>query len=238
MIRSFTLIELLVVIIIIGIIVSTLSFNFSPNQLELAADQIIKDIRFAQSLALKDDKYQPFPENNTSIEENRSKYWFKQWWQIRFFANQKKDYFYEIFSDSPNNKNLFDQVGNPVSEFALDSLTKKYKTGNYTSKTDEDLNLSKYGIKMILLNNKKVTSHLSQRLLFDNYGNIYLSEGISGDGGDLNPLDKNDRKLLTQAIKIRLCNKLNLSNNCLIDKKHCIAIEISPTGSLEKSSCN
>ena len=81
---AFTLIELLVVIIIIGIIVATLSFDFSPNKLQLAADQLIKDIRFTQSLALKDDKYQPFPIDNSPMEQNRSKYWFKQWWQLKF----------------------------------------------------------------------------------------------------------------------------------------------------------
>jgi len=214
--RSFTLIELLVVIIIIGIIVSTLSFNFSPNQLDLAADQIIKDIRLTQSLALKDDKYQPFPENNTSIEENRSKYWFKQWWQIKF-EDKNNTIYYEIFSDKP----LFDTNASDNEVLKVNGI---YKTGKDNNNSDIYMNLTKkYGIKKIDANNT---------FIFDNEGNIFLNEG-----NDTNPLDKTN-KLLTQPAKIKLCNKLNSSNNCLTDKKHCIAIEITPTGSLEKTTCN
>ena len=259
MTRSFTLIELLVVIIIIGIIVSTLSFNFSPNQLELAADQIIKDIRLTQSLALKDDKYQPFPNHicdNTiegKIECNRSKYWFKQWWQIRFSTYNKNGvtyYWYEIFSDQPykTQRQNFDGTAHlPKVDWdisiAKDPLTKKYLIGEcdengtdfpICNKIDNNLNLTKtFGIKKIEYQN------ISPRhdILFDNFGNVFVRGSNYKDKGDINPLDKDKRELLTKTAKIILCNKIK-NNKCLKDKKHCIAIEISPTGSLEKTTCN
>ena len=268
MTRSFTLIELLVVIIIIGIIVSTLSFNFSPNQLDLAADQIIKDIRLTQSLALKDDKYQPFPNhicdnsNIGKIECNRSKYWFKQWWQIKF-TNSGRNIIYYIFSDKPdvNSSNFNKKIIATQYEQELAKINNIYKIGtdknesgnnNYPNSNNVDfyMNLTKkFGIIRIEYSgyySSSMSNNMGRRisLLFDNEGNIYQKEGLyanssqGGDKGDINPLDKTNRKLLTQPAKIKLCNKLNSSNNCLTDKKHCIAIEITPTGSLEKTTCN
>ncbi|ACM93468.1 N-terminal methylation [Nautilia profundicola AmH] len=226
---AFTMIELLVVIIIIGIIVATLSFNFSPNRLQLATDQLIKDIKFTQSLALKDDKYQPFPKSSSSEDQNQSKYWFKQWWQLRIGRTTNGNYFYEIFSDSVNSSNIFDKTANPLSEVALDPQTKKYLTGNYSANTDEDLNLSKMGISIIKDDNNNTLTSGSIRFVFDNVGNVYLDEGTSGDTGDINPFDTG-RHLLTHNYKLRLCS----DNNC----NNCIAIEISPSGNVEQTNCN
>ena len=233
---AFTLLELLVVIIIIGIIVATLSFNVSPNKLEIAADQLINHIKTTQSVALKDDKYQPFPNHtcdNTAegnIECNRTKYWFKQQWQLRISKTKKGDYFYEIFSDSPTDTSSnFNLVGKPVSEFLFDPQTKKYLTGNYPSRTDEDLNLTKYGIKYIKDKNNKIINS-SVRFVFDNQGNIFLNEGYSkGDDNHTNPLDT-CRNLLTKNYVLKLCVDLYCNK--------CIEIVLSPNGDLEKKKCN
>jgi len=236
---SFTFLELLFIIIIIGILAASVSYNIIPNKLYIAADEIINNIRFTQSLALKDDKYYPFSSVgcssssiNAQIECNRSKYWFKQWWQLRFFTNTKKEFFYEVFSDSPyitssSTSGLFDRIGNPVSEFAFDPLSQKYLTSNYTARTDEDLNLSKYGIVYITFNDKNVTTNNSKRIIFDSNGNIFLTEGLQGDGGDINPLDYTNRKLLINPLHIKLYTK-----------KECLDIVLTPSGETTLKKCN
>ncbi|GAX88076.1 conserved hypothetical protein [Lebetimonas natsushimae] len=246
---SFTLIELLIVIVIIGIVITSISFNLAPDKLNIAADEIIRNIRYTQSLALKDDKYQPFPINNSVIEQNRSKYWFKQWWQIRFSSsneNGKIHYWYEIFSDLPSDQTgssytyNFDKTGhypdNPKSlwykSIATD-INGKLLIGHCNKshypdcdKVNQNLDLTKtYGIVNITFNNR-----FPFRLVFDNYGNIFLDESNSkGDNGDINPLDKNNRPILKNKInKIKLYSSTN----------KCIQINITPTGEIYKSNCN
>ena len=247
---SFTILELILVIVIIGILVSTISIYIPNNNLQVAADQIISHIRYTQSLALKEDKYQPFPLNNSITEMNRSKYWFKQWWQIRFTKNKNdpKDLWYEIFSDQPYHLNgqNFDRKGvNPHNSwdigFAKDPLSGKYLIGRCGSsgfpncdKVDTKLNLTKtYGIKVILFNDSSVAWNHPKRLMFDNYGNVFLNEGLQGDGGDINPLDETNRNMLTKNASIKLC----LDNPCNFTKDRCIQINITPTGYVYKSNC-
>jgi prepilin-type N-terminal cleavage/methylation domain-containing protein len=253
---SFTLIELLIVIIIIGILISSISFNLTLNKLNIAADEIIKNIRYTESLALKDDKYQPFPINSSVIEKNRSKYWFKQWWQIRFYKDSNNNYYYEIFSDIPYDKETstytynFDRTAhfpnNTESWYksiALNSNGKLLigKCGGSTyppcDEIDDDLNLTKtYEIKEIVFQNKNITTSKSGRLIFDNYGNIFLNEGQKSDKGDINPLDESNRNILTTLIDIKLCTILNCKEKK--DIKHCVQINITPAGEIYKSKCN
>jgi hypothetical protein len=235
-----------------------LSFNFSPNRLQLAADQIIKHIEYTQSLALKDDKYQPFPNHvcdstHEGITEcMRSKYWFKQWWQIRFSQNttNNNDWWYEVFTDLPYfNGYNFDKTAhypdNPESNWyksiALDPLTNKLLIGNCGAThypncdlVDKTLNLTKsYGIQKVEFVNMP-----NKRLLFDNNGNVFLKEGEVGDSNDTNPLDSSERPLLTSTAKIKLCTKINTSTNkCETSPDVCIQINISPLGAVYKSNC-
>jgi prepilin-type N-terminal cleavage/methylation domain-containing protein len=241
---SFTLVEVLIVIVIIGILISSISFNLSPDKLNLAADEIIKNIRYTQSLALKDDKYQPFPIAKNEIEYNRSKYWFKQWWQIRFAKNttNNNDWWYEIFSDIPYTKSAnFDGYGYKPKKKIDISIAKdingKMLIGNCgfnkfppCNKINQRLNLTKtYGI----VNIEFVNDINSKRFIFDNKGNIFLKEGDNfkknnSDPGDINPLDKNHRKILTITAKIKLYSSTN----------RCVQINITPTGEVYKSKCN
>jgi prepilin-type N-terminal cleavage/methylation domain-containing protein len=228
---AFTLIEILIVIVIIGIIVATLLFDYSPNKLQLATDQLIKDIRFAQSLALKEDKYQPFPINASSKEQNRSKYWFKQWWQLKF-AKDGNDIIYMVFSDQPANgkTNNFDRkVITSSHKYEL----AKYADGRYVyggktylykyERANQDANLSKFGIKKVILVSQYGNKYNgSIRFLFDNFGNVFLSEGKRGDKNDINPF-KNRNMLIKNAI-LYLC--LNLT----CDKNR--SIVITPSGEL------
>jgi len=234
---AFTLFEVLVVIIIIGILASSLSFDFNPNKLELARDQLIKDIRYTQSLALKDDKYIPFPLSDSEKDLNQSKYWFKSWWHLRI-TNSNNAIYYYIFSDiaDDNNTTNFDKNYDEQNELALNPLTKKYFIGVpqfINQKYSPELNLSSYGIKRVEFSGYSASSMGNKgdriHLLFDNLGNVYQDEGLPGDAGDINPLDSK-RYLLTKDVKIKLCKDINCNQ--------CVAIEISPFGNVEKVNCN
>jgi prepilin-type N-terminal cleavage/methylation domain-containing protein len=245
---AFTLIELLIVIIIIGIIVSTISFNFTPNQLHLAADQLIKDIRYTQSLALKDDKYQPFPVENNATEYNRTKYWFKQWWHLKI-TDAGNELIYYIFTDSPRNTSTtnFDEKTVTKSQYEIElakNANGKYLIGaskeetgnsNYPSQNeiDEQLNLTKkYGIKKIEFDGFTSSSSVYGPridILFDNCGNVFLDEGKKGDGDDINPMDS-VRHLLNKNVTIKLCS----DDSC----NKCVAVIITPSGNVMKGSCN
>ena len=173
---AFTLIEVLIVIIIIGIIVATLSFDFKIDKSQIAIDNLAKDLRYTRSLALKDDKYQPFPIDNSTVEQNRSKYWFKQFWQLKF-ATDGSDLIYMIFSDQPANgsTNNFDKKvikSSHVYELA------KYADGRYVyggntylyagESANQDANLSRMGVKKIILTSEygnKVNGYI--KILFE-----------------------------------------------------------------------
>ena len=236
--QSFTLIELIIVIIIIGILYSSISFSISNTSLNQAADQIVSHINYTRHLAIKDNKMQYYPINNSKAEMNRSKYWFKQWWHLRF-SDYTKDgttyYWYEIFTDVPDDSKSynFDQNGkNPKDKweesYAKNSLDNKYLVGNcYSSgypdcdEIDETLNLTQnYSVKKIIFNNFNVTSRA--HILFDNYGVIYLDEGESGDKGDINPYDKDERVPLLKTAKITLCADEECEENISV----CISAKI------------
>jgi len=210
---SFTILELVIVIIIIGILASTVSIFIPNNNLQVAADNLIKNIRFTESLALKDDKYQPFPENNSSLEENRSKYWFRRFWQFRL-GKSNNCYFFEVYSDENLNGDA-----SPVSEFAKDPLNNKYIAGNYSASTAlKDANLCNFGINSVTYHTVSSTpidvKNKSLHIYFDNYGNVYISKN---NNKSLNIF--NNMKLLTSNLEINLTQ----------DKKSKI-ITITPTG--------
>jgi len=237
---SFSILELVIVIIIIGILASTIIVPSGINKLQLAVDTLEKYINFTHSLALKDDKYQHFPKDSSNIEQNRSKYWFKQWWQIRISkTNDGSTIFLEIFSDQPaNNKKVFDKVGYTPTYLRDKSLAKdingKFLIGNCgvdkfpdCNETNHELNLSKFGIKKVYFDGKLT----SGRLMFDNFGNVFLDEGEKEDSGDINPLDNSNRKLLTYNLVIKLCS----NNNC--NRDFCKEIVVTPTGNVYQSFC-
>jgi type II secretory pathway pseudopilin PulG len=254
---SFTLIELIIVIIIIAILAYSLNFKFFNNSLQLASDSLINNIRFTQSLALKDDKYQPFPLHKCDgsiqgkIECNRTKYWFKQWWHLKI-TTAGGDIIYYIFSDQPKaypttnfDKKVVNSAQytvelakNPEGKYLIGASKDETGSNSYPplDEIDTKLNLTKtYNIVQVEYNNQKVDRYHPLDLLFDNYGNVFQSEGIKGDKGDINPLYK--REILTSILHIKLCNAIGADNKCLTDKKHCIQINITPTGFVYKSLC-
>ena len=248
---SFTILELVIVIIIIGLLASTISIYIPNNNLRLAADNLAKNIRFTESLALKDDKYQPFPEDNSSVEQNRSKYWFKQWWHLKI-TNANNDIIYYIFSDIPKNTTAdFDnKIISSTYEYELAKNAKNQyligmdatESGNYNyppNNVDKTLNLTKkYGIKRVEFSGYSSSSMPNGKgnrvdLLFDNVGNLFLKEGQKGDGGDINPLDIDNRKFLNQNVNIKLC----LDSPCKSQKNRCLQVNITSNGYVYISEC-
>jgi len=219
--KSFSLIELLIVILISGILYSSVVSSLSDSSLNQVADKLITHINYTRHLAIKNNKMQYYPIDYSIVEGNRSKYWFKQWWQLRIGKNNDGDYFYEIFSDSPYSKsNIFNKVGGPVSEFAIDPYNHLYMAGNYASNPNKELNLSYYHIKVLKYNDEVLNSG-SIRIIFDNDGNFYTSEGDKGDNGDINPYDKDKRMMSLKRAKITLCQDENCKKNiniCLTPK--------------------
>ena len=248
---SFTILELVIVIIIIAVLSSTISISIPDNHLRVAADNLAKNIRFTESLALKDDKYQPFPEDNTSQEENRSKYWFKQWWHLKI-TDANSDIIYYIFSDIPKNTtaNFDNKIISGTYKYELaKNANNKYLIGmskeesgnhNYPNNIDKTLNFTKkYGIKRVEFNGYSSSSMPHGEgnrvdILFDNFGNIFQREGIKGDGGDINPLDIDNRKLLYKDASIKLC----LDSPCKYQKDRCIQVNITPNGYIYISNCD
>jgi type II secretory pathway pseudopilin PulG len=229
--QSFTLIELIVVLIVIAILVIKSNFTLSNTSLNQAADQVMNHINFTRELALKDNKFQYYPINNSVTELNRTKYWFKQWWQIRFTyytKDEKTYYFYEIFSDLPyNSTHNFSKVGNlpnkkeawektyaknPVNNLYLVGKNQENSGDNkFPEISDKKLNLTQsYDIKKVEINGYSIDSSSGiKRFIFDNYGNVYIDEGTAGDAGDINPYDKDERIPLIAIAKISLCKDDN-----------------------------
>jgi len=169
---SFSLLELIIVIILIGILSFSINISIPDDRLQLATDSIKRYLNYTHSLALKDDKYLPFPENNTILEENRSKYWFRRFWQFRM-GKSNSCYFFEIYSDDNLNG-----IASPVSEIARDPLNNKYIDGNYTPSTAlKDANLCNFGIdsvKFTIGNQTFDVKDKSLHIFFDNFGNVYI----------------------------------------------------------------
>jgi len=223
--KSFSLIELIIVLVVIGILYSTINFNLKDSNLNQAADQLISHINYTRHLAIIDNKMQYYPITHNTQDNNRSKYWFKSWWQLRIGVKTNQEYFYEVFSDSSSHTDStnFDKAGSLIREFARDPINGKYLDGNYGNDINKQLNLtSTYGIQLIKLNNIDFKKG-SIRIIFDNKGNIYIDEGKRGDANDINPYEL--RIPLLNIRKITLCQTNKCDNNISI----CISPKIGNT---------
>lgn len=108
---GFTLLELIFVITIIAVLAAAAMFYFrsGDNELIQATNQLARHIRYAQHLALMDDRFDP------SDDVNSSK-WYGERWRIRFYDTD----YYVIFSDRDN------KGGDPdgTKEIAIDPFDK------------------------------------------------------------------------------------------------------------------
>ena len=81
--KAFTMLELVFVIVIVGILAAVMIPRFDTNPVHEAKIQLVGHIRYAQHLAIVDDKF----DANTT--------WYKNVWQIAFDGNA-----YSIVADN------------------------------------------------------------------------------------------------------------------------------------------
>ncbi|MDD3598372.1 type II secretion system protein [Sulfuricurvum sp.] len=150
---AFTMLELVFVIIVIGILAVLAMPNFTTNPLQQAAEQVARDIRYTQHLAMMDDKYDP-----------ADPAWFRENWQIDF-TSTPSNVFYTIFSDMDHGGNADD------GEIALDPLTREKMYVDLINGTSDRTNLKdKYGISQVTFQGG---CNIGNELSFDALGRPY-----------------------------------------------------------------
>ena len=154
---AFTMIELLFVIIVIGILASMAIPRIDRDLRQEAGDNILSAIRYTQSLALNDDKTNPFDTN-----------WQQKFWMIRFTGGENA--FYTVSSDTNKNGAV-----NKI-ECAIDPINGKYmynSSGAFSSiANDESANVflgHKYGIDSVTAGGSCSAQHIA----FDQLGRTH-----------------------------------------------------------------
>ncbi len=129
---AFTMMELIFVIIVVGILAATIVPKMERDTLVEATTQVANHIRYAQHLALVDDKYNPAGPT-----------WYKRRWQIDF--SNAGDRPYTIFSDTNEDGNV------DVNEAAINPANRtKFLTG--------DALINNYSTDMTLADNYEISA--------------------------------------------------------------------------------
>lgn len=106
--KAFTMLEFVFVIVVIGILAAVIIPRTERNNVSEAAIELESQIRYAQHLAIINDKFDP---NNAT--------WFRNLWQIRFNGNE-----YSIVSD---NNTRFARNPQDDSNISNIDLNEKYQ---------------------------------------------------------------------------------------------------------------
>ena len=142
--KAFTLLEIIFVIVVVGILAVVIVPRFGSTNLNDAATQVVSHIRYAQHLAMSDDKY----DTSDSI-------WFEKKWRIKFSNSDESldKWSYTIFDDRVDTAS-----GQPdADEIAVNPVDKNKKlTGGCAgisttdSRATKEMNIgSKYGVSDI-----------------------------------------------------------------------------------------
>lgn len=161
---AFTMLELVFVIIVIGILSVLAMPSFNSNPLQQAAEQVANHIRYAQHLAMVDDKF-----NDTNAT------WWRERWQVRF-RESDGDIAYAVFSNKNQDANINCSTA-ICEEPAIDPLT-KLPLFYATSRPNLNMVLSsKYGITNVTTtcNTDDDFSYATRLgvIAFDNLGRPY-----------------------------------------------------------------
>lgn len=187
--RAFTMIELVMVMVVVGILVAVALPRLNRDNVYQAANQVASHIRYAQHLAMQDDKFVPTAAMssyaNVTRRNTEARFWYKGRWQILFFnvaGETETNSFtaYTIFSDSPNTTAGSTQYdGNPnesanfhevardpqnPNQFLIGAEHASFTLGQ--DRINTKLNLRTYGIRYVSFNN----CGNARRLAFDNFG--------------------------------------------------------------------
>jgi prepilin-type N-terminal cleavage/methylation domain-containing protein len=211
--KAFTMIELIIVIVVIGILATLAIPRMYDSRLQEAADQVVAHIRYAQHLAMLDNKFIPstsMSTENTSVKKDKNvKYWYKSLWEIMFHTTGRESPTYSIFSDKPTSTaSNASYDGNPRnSDRIARNPSNNLKMCGFDSSTssipdnqiDTSIRLGKrYGITTVSVSN----NCQSNRFIFDEQGRPFCSTPLSSETGKYY-FDKDD-KLIARAT-IRLC---------------------------------
>ena len=236
---AFTMLELVFVIVVIGILSAIMIPRFDRDSLSEAAIQLASHIRYAQHLAMVDDKYVPSPAMSPQVSSTsktqEAQYWYLGRWQVKF-SRAKGTQSYSIMSDST--KSSYD--GNPnadlasYSEVAQDPLDKsKYLIGvshsSFDSENKEHINdmldLGKsYGINGVSISGGDSGSS-ARRIIFDHMGRPYRGDTNLGNSSRI---QNSTDKLAQTNITVKLCKESCSTPLNSINNKNERLISISP----------
>ena len=169
---AFTMLELVFVIVVIGILAVLAMPRFDADPLERAAEQVAGHIRYAQHLAIVEDKYDPTDAQfitNPGYTATYDHLWFREYWRIRFYISSSNVY-YAVFSDRDREGNIDTATH---TEPAIDPLTGLYLyVGNSSTdpKNNPKMNLTEtYGISNV----SATCDSGNIDIYFDNMGRPY-----------------------------------------------------------------
>ena len=185
--KAFTMIELVIVIVVIGIIAMVTIPKYDQNRVLIAAQQIASHIRYAQHLAMIDNRTDliaepaaPRPATPRPATDPNGDQWWRERWTIAFTQNTNgKRWGYSIYSDSSRNGNL-----NSPNEVAPDpqNPNRLLTASNIlpANRINNKLNIGKtYGIKNVTFSGGCNQSD-NQAISFDEKGRPFLNASTTG----------------------------------------------------------
>ena len=219
--RAFTMIELVFVIVVVGILAAVMIPKLNRNGSREAAAQILTHIRYAQHLAMQDDKY---------VQSVDEKLWFKMRWGITFNETSLKEcpidelgvktWKYSVFFDKRGKKifsgniNSEDQVANDI--YKSGKLLSSGWSGISTDackKINKELNLGKrFGIASVDF--RDGCSEM-QTINFDEMGRPMKVVSVTKNRGTKRPYDR----LLKKDCKITITDKRGNQTTITIEKE-------------------
>ena len=186
--KAFTMIELVIVIVVIGIIAMVTIPKYDQNRVLIGAQQIASHIRYAQHLAMIDNrtdliaKPAPRPETDPNGDQ-----WWRERWTIAFTQNTNgKRWGYSIYSNFSRNGSL-----NSPNEVAPDpqNPNRLLTASNIlpANRINNKLNIGKtYGIKNVTFSGDCNQSG-NQAISFDEKGRPFLNASTTTVGARANP---------------------------------------------------
>jgi prepilin-type N-terminal cleavage/methylation domain-containing protein len=152
--KAFTMLELIFVIVIVGILSFITASSFQRNTVQEATDKLVSHIRYAQHLAMVDDKFNPTLPN-----------WFRNQWHIDIELDNNL-WVYSVLSANNPNQYAKDPQNSTTYLSGLSTVAQDNRS--------KDLQLqAKFGITSITFTNCPTATTTRFRLFFDYLGRPY-----------------------------------------------------------------
>lgn len=152
--RAFTMLELIFVIVIVGILSFIAASSFQRSTVQEATDKLVSHIRYAQHLAISDDKFNPALST-----------WFRNQWHIDIELDNNL-WVYSILSANNPNQYAKDPQNSTTFLSGLSTVAQDNRS--------KDLQLqAKFGITSITFTNCPTATATKFKLFFDYLGRPY-----------------------------------------------------------------